>query len=71
MGQSKNNQGNALKAPVTLMHAFDWKRRNSYLDSGCARHMTDDKSMSCLTSKYGWYITCRDNQMVKLLVKTT
>ena len=44
------------------------KKGRWYLDSGCSRHMTRDKSMfSSLSTKDGGYITFGDNRKGKII----
>ena len=39
-----------------------------YLDSGCSRHMTGDKTKFCLLTKNGGQVTFGENFKKKLLV---
>lgn len=66
MGQSKHNEGNVLKALYTQA-CFCSEEENKY--SGCARHMTGDKSMFLASLQKMVDVSYGDNGKVNLLLK--
>lgn len=70
--QTKGSGEVALEALCTEACFKSNKEDKWYSDSGCARHMTSDKSLvSCLTSKLTDVSPKETTGKIKLLVKVT